>query len=92
MAKLSVGVPDALVDDLRALAGGNVSAFVTSAIAHELDRRRLFCFLEETDQQLGPVDEDEVGYFSDVSVQTAQSHEPVARRGKAKVAKRRRVS
>lgn len=92
MAKLSISVPDILVDDLRGLAGGNVSAFVATAIAHEVDRRRLFSFLEEMDQELGPVDEEQIGYFSDVFVQTAQTHELSRPRGKAKVAKPRRAS
>lgn len=37
-----MSVPDDLVDDVRGLASDNVSAFVTTAIRHELDRRRLF--------------------------------------------------
>ncbi len=63
MAKLSVSVPDALVNDLRGLATGNVSAFVTSAIRHEIDRRRLLAFVDELDDELGPADEDEIAVF-----------------------------
>ena len=63
MAKLSVSVPDDLVNDLRGLATGNVSAFVTTAIRHEIDRRRLFAFVDELDDELGPADEDEIAVF-----------------------------
>ncbi len=63
MAKLSISVPDDLADDLRGLATGNVSAFVTAAIRHEVDRRRLFGFLDELEAELGPADEDEIAVF-----------------------------
>ncbi len=76
MAKLSVSVPDDLVNDLRGLAGGNVSAFVTTAIRHEVDRRRLFAFLDEMDDELGPVDEDEVASFIEVFTQVADAGPP----------------
>jgi post-segregation antitoxin (ccd killing protein) len=71
MAKLSVSVPDELVDELRGLATGNVSAFVTTAIRHEVDRRQLFAFLDEMDNELGPVNEDEVASFIEVFTQPA---------------------
>lgn len=92
MAKLSISVPDDLVDDLRGLARGNVSAFVTSAIRHEVDRRRLFSFLEDLDAELGPVDEEEVGYFVDVLTQTSRVGGSSSAPPGSKVAKRRRVS
>ena len=63
MAKLSISIPDDLVDDLRDLATSNVSAFVATAIRHEVDRRRLFGFLEELEQELGPADDAEVAYY-----------------------------
>lgn len=63
MAKLSISMPDDLVDDLRGLASGNVSAFVVAAVRHELDRRRLHAFLDELEDELGPADEDEVALF-----------------------------
>lgn len=92
MGKLSISVPDDLVDDLRGLASGNISAFVTTAIRHEVDRRRLFSFLEELDAELGPVDEEEVGYFVDVLTQTTQAGgQSSAPRG-SRTAKRSRVS
>lgn len=90
MAKLSISVPDDLVDDVRGLASDNVSAFVTTAIRHELDRRRLFSFLEELDEELGPVDEEEVGYFVDVLAETTQAGGPPAARRGSESAKRRR--
>jgi predicted transcriptional regulator len=64
MAKLSISVPDELIDDLRELATGNISAFVALAIRHEVDRRRLLGFLDELDEELGPVDEGEVTTFA----------------------------
>lgn len=38
---------------------------------HELDRRRLFAFLEELEDELGPADEDEVAAFSAAITQAA---------------------
>jgi hypothetical protein len=50
---------------------------VATAVRHELDRRRLFGFLDELEGELGPVDEDEVSSFnekfSDVAAATATS-------------------
>ena len=77
MTKLSISIPDELVEDLRAVAPENVSAFVATAVRHELDRRRLFGFLDELEGELGPVDEDEVSSFnekfSDIAAATATS-------------------
>jgi hypothetical protein len=92
VAKLSISVPDDLVDDLRGLAEGNVSGFVTAAIRHEVDRRRLFSFLDELDQELGPVDEEEVAYFEGVLAQSAQEKPPSPTRRAGRVAKRRNAS
>ena len=64
MTKLSISIPDDLVDDLRTVAPENVSAFVATAVRHELDRRRLLGFLDELEDELGPVDEDEVASFN----------------------------
>lgn len=65
MTKLSISIPDELAEDLRAVAPENVSAFVAAAVRHELDRRRLFGFLDELENELGPVDEDEVSSFNE---------------------------
>lgn len=71
MTKLSVSLPDDLVQDLRAVAHDNVSAFVTAAVRHELDRRRLFAFVDELADELGPVDEAEVAKYSELFASTA---------------------
>lgn len=92
MAKLSISVPDELVDDLRSAVSGSVSAFVSTAIRRELDRRRLFSFLEELDEELGPVDEGEVGYFVDALVQTARAVRSTSAGGGSKPADRNRAS
>jgi post-segregation antitoxin (ccd killing protein) len=92
VAKLSISVPDDLVEDLRGVVSGNVSAFVATAIRHELDRRRLFSFLEELDEELGPVDEGEIGYFVDVLAQTAQAGRPSSAEAGPKGAERNRAS
>ena len=63
MAKLSVSVPNDVVNDLRGLATKNVSAFVTTTIRHEIDRRCLFAFVDELDDELGPAGEDEIADF-----------------------------
>jgi post-segregation antitoxin (ccd killing protein) len=70
MAKLSVSLPDDLVQDLRAEAQDNVSAFVTAAVRHELDRRRLFAFVSELEDELGPADEAEVAKYSELFAST----------------------
>lgn len=71
MTKLSVSLPDDLVQDLRDAAHDNVSAFVTAAVRHELDRRRLFAFVDELADGLGPVDEAEVAKYSELFTGTA---------------------
>jgi post-segregation antitoxin (ccd killing protein) len=71
VSKLSVSLPDDLVQDLRAVAHDNVSAFVTAAVRHELDRRRLFAFVDELADELGPVDEAEVAKYSELFASTA---------------------
>ena len=88
MAKLSVSVPDDLLDELRALASENVSAFVTAAIRQEVDRRRLYGFLDELDSELGPVDEEQVGYFMDVFAESARQAQPAVGSPAAKRARR----
>ena len=71
MTKLSVSLPDDLVQDLRAVAHDNVSAFVTAAVRHELDRRRLFAFVDELADELGPIDEAEVAKYSELFASSA---------------------
>jgi post-segregation antitoxin (ccd killing protein) len=71
VAKLSVSLPDDLVQDLKAVARGNVSAFVTAAIRNELDRRRLHGFVTELVDELGPSDEAEVARYSKMFAATA---------------------
>lgn len=66
MAKLSISLPDELLRDLRNVAHENVSAFVSAAVRHELDRRRLFAFLDELEDELGPADENEVAAFNEM--------------------------
>jgi post-segregation antitoxin (ccd killing protein) len=63
VAKLSVSLPDDLVRDLKEVAHGNVSAFVTAAVRNELDRLRLQAFVAELEDQVGPVDEAEVARY-----------------------------
>jgi post-segregation antitoxin (ccd killing protein) len=71
VTKLSVSLPDDLVQDLRSLAHDNVSAFVTVAVRHELDRRRLFAYVDELADELGPVDEAEVAKYSELFASAA---------------------
>jgi post-segregation antitoxin (ccd killing protein) len=71
VTKLSVSLPDDLVQDLRAVAHDNMSAFVTAAVRHELDRRRLFAFVDELADELGPIDEAEVAKYSGLFASTA---------------------
>ena len=77
MTKLSISIPDELANDLREVAPENVSAFVATAVRHELDRRRLFGFLDELENELGPADEDEVSSynekFSEIAAASAAS-------------------
>jgi post-segregation antitoxin (ccd killing protein) len=71
VAKLSVSLPDDLVQDLKAVAPDNVSAFVAAAVRHELDRRRLHAFVEELVSELGPSDEAEVARYSQLFAASA---------------------
>ena len=71
MAKLFVSLPDDLVQDLRAVARDNVSAFVTAAVRHELDRRRLHAFVAELEEELGPADEAEVARYAEMFAASA---------------------
>ena len=64
VAKLSVSLPDDLVEDLKEAAHGNVSAFVTAAVRNALDRLRLQSFVAELEDEVGPVDETEVARYS----------------------------
>jgi post-segregation antitoxin (ccd killing protein) len=75
VAKLSVSLPDDLVQDLKAVAADNVSAFVASAVRHELDRRRLHAFVEELVDELGPSDEAEVARYSELFAASAAAAE-----------------
>ena len=77
VAKLSVSLPDDLMQDLRAVARDNVSAFVTAAVRRELDRRRLLAFVAELEEELGPADETEVARYAAMfaaSVAPARDH------------------
>jgi Arc/MetJ-type ribon-helix-helix transcriptional regulator len=64
VAKISVSLPDSLVQDLQAVARGNVSAFVAEAVRNELDRLRLQGLVKELEAEVGPVDEAQVAKFS----------------------------
>jgi post-segregation antitoxin (ccd killing protein) len=75
VAKLSVSLPDDLVQDLKAVAPDNVSAFVAAAVRHELDRRRLHAFVEELIDELGPSDEAEVARYSALFAASAAAAE-----------------
>jgi metal-responsive CopG/Arc/MetJ family transcriptional regulator len=63
MARVSISLPDDLVQDLHAVARGNVSAFVAAIVRNELDRRRLHAFVKELEAELGPADEAEVARY-----------------------------
>jgi len=41
VVELSLSLPDDLVEELRAVASDDVSAFVATAVRHELDRQLL---------------------------------------------------
>ena len=73
VAKLSVSLPDDLVRDLKNVAHGNVSAFVTAAVRNELDRLRLQAFVAELEDEVGPVDETEVARYSAMLAAVAAS-------------------
>jgi post-segregation antitoxin (ccd killing protein) len=75
VAKLSVSLPDNLVAELRAVSPDNVSAFITAAVRHELDRRRLHAFVEELVDELGPSDEAEVARYSELFAASAAAAE-----------------
>jgi hypothetical protein len=49
----------------------HVSAFVTTAVRNELDRRRLFAFVDELAEELGPAGESEVVKYSEIFAASA---------------------
>jgi hypothetical protein len=51
---------------VRAVVHENVSAFAATAVRHELDRRRLFAFVDELEAELGPADEAEVAKYTEM--------------------------
>lgn len=58
VAKLSVSVPSELAKAVRRRVGGRgLSGFVAQALAHELERQQLGSFLDELNEELGPVSE-----------------------------------
>ena len=71
VGKLSVSLPDQLIQQLREIAPDNVSAFVSVAVRHEIDRRRLHAFVEELEEELGPADEAEVARYSELLAASA---------------------
>lgn len=73
VAKLSVSLPDDVVQDLKEVAHGNVSAFVATAVRNELDRLRLQSFVAELEDEVGPVDETEVARYSAMLAAAAAS-------------------
>lgn len=73
VGKISVSLPDDLLEDLRDAAHDNVSAFVTTAVRHELDRRRLSAFVNELEDELGPADEAEVARYTEMFAQAASA-------------------
>lgn len=66
MTKISVSLPDELANELRDIAPDDVSAFVSAAVRAEIDRRRLFAFLGELDEEMGPADEAPVARYSEI--------------------------
>ena len=56
VAKLSVSVPGDLAETVRKRVGERgLSGFVARAMRHELEREQLGVFLDELDEELGPV-------------------------------------
>ena len=57
--KLSISVPRALAGALRRHLGKRgVSGFAARALQHELEREKLTRYLDELDDELGPVPEE----------------------------------
>jgi post-segregation antitoxin (ccd killing protein) len=75
VAKISVSLPDSLVQELKAVSPDNVSAFIAAAVRHELDRRRLHAFVEELADELGPSDEAEVARYSELFAASSSAAE-----------------
>lgn len=76
VAKVSVSIPDALLMELKSVAPDNMSAFITTAVRNELDRRRLSAFVDELEDELGPVDETEVAKYSELLAASAAKSRP----------------
>ncbi len=59
MAKISVSIDDALLEQVRERAGGNVSGWLAGAVEAQLRRVALLRFAAEAEAEFGPpTDED----------------------------------
>lgn len=82
VAKLSLSLPDDLMDDVRRFADGDVRSFATAAIKEAVNQRKeqarqhLDNLVQELEAQVGPVDEDRVARFTAILEKTASAAEP----------------
>jgi hypothetical protein len=61
---ISVSVSKHLMRDIEEAAHGDVNAFVVEALKNELYRRHLDTLIQELEEQVGPVDEEQVARFA----------------------------
>jgi hypothetical protein len=90
VAKLSVSLDDDLAAELKHAAGDNVSAFVAHAVRRQLEQRQLETFLAELEDELGPVDEEEVEAIVTTLRKTIEPSRGARKRTKARAPARRR--
>lgn len=89
VAEISISLPDDLVQRLREASRGDVDAYVTALVQHELDRLRLLSFVAELEEELGPADEAEVAEFTAAFARTAAITRAMEKEAAAFVTQRR---
>jgi hypothetical protein len=76
MPRLTITLPAALIEDVRARADrGNVSPWVAQAVAERLARERLAAAITEYEGEAGSITDDEI-----VAARSRTAWEPSARR------------
>ena len=58
--KVSVSLPKPLLDEARKYANGNLSKFMAEAVQMALKNRYLGDYLDELEEEYGPLTEDEI--------------------------------
>lgn len=82
VARLSLSIPDDLMDDVRGFSEGDIKAFVTTALREAVDqkkartRRHLGRLVRELEEEVGPVNETQVAMFAEMLAEAKAAQGP----------------